>query len=144
MSSCSVIGSRQEQLRTGLAQLELLLNELAVGQERLRVVVNGQPGTPAPRKTDTATAISQELAAHGLTVDAWLPYDEKAQRASRRLGATVSAVRAAAGRVRGRGASARSGGVLLPGMSQPIARKRRLRPQTHGPAWRPRRRRRRR
>jgi len=32
-----VIGSRQEQLRAGLAQLELLLDELAIGPERLRV-----------------------------------------------------------------------------------------------------------
>ena len=122
-----VIGSRQEQLRAGLAQLELLLDELAIGPERLRVVVNGQPGTGAPRKTDTAAPISQELAALGLTVDAWLPYDEKAQRASVRLGVPLAVAQP-------RGAYARAvrqlvEGVLLPGMPQPIARKRRLRPQ---------------
>ena len=122
-----VIGSRQEQLRAAIAQLELLLDELAVGPERLRVVVNGQPGTTTPHKTPTAGTISQELAAHGLTVDAWLPYDEKAQRASVRLGAAFAAARP-------RGAYAQAvrqlvEGVLLPGAPQPLARKRRLRPQ---------------
>jgi Flp pilus assembly CpaE family ATPase len=122
-----VIGSRQEQLRAAIAQLELLLDELAVGPERLRVVVNGQPGTRAPRKTDTAGTISQELAAHGLTVDAWLPYDEKAQQASVRLGVPLAVARP-------RGAYARAvrefvEAVLLPGVPQPAARKRRLRPQ---------------
>ena len=71
--------------------------------------------------------MSEELAAQGLTVDAWLPYDGKAQRASVRLGLPLATARP-------RGPYARKvrelvASVLLPGAPQPVARKRRLRPQ---------------
>jgi Flp pilus assembly CpaE family ATPase len=129
-----VIGSRQEQLRAGLAQTELLLEELAIAPERLRVVVNGQPGCVLPRSADTA-AVGQELARFGLVVDAWLPFDGKALRASTRLGVPL-----AAARPKGPYASALRelvSAVLLPSTPQPLARKRRLRPAAPAPERRP-------
>ena len=121
-----VIGSRQEQLRAGLAQTELLLEELAITPEALRVVVNGQPGSALPRSADTAAVLGRELARFGLVVDAWLPFDEKALRASTRLGVPLALARpkgSYAGALRELVSA-----VLLPGAPQPLARKRRLRP----------------
>ena len=129
-----VIGSRQEQARAGLAQTELLLEELAIAPERLRVVVNGQPGCVLPRSADTAAVVSQELARFGLVVDAWVPFDEKALRASTRLGLPLALARPKgpyAGALRELVSA-----VLLPSTPQPLARKRRLRPAVE-PAARP-------
>jgi Flp pilus assembly CpaE family ATPase len=121
-----VLGSRQEQLRAGFRQLEVLLDDLAIAPERLRVVVNGQAGSAAPRGAATGVAITRELAGRGLAVDAWLPWDEKALRASVRLGAPLAIARP-------NGPYARVlrelvEAVLLPSLPAPAARKRRLRP----------------
>ncbi len=78
-----VIGARPAQLQAGLAQLDLLLGELGAAPEALRVVVNGQPELG---RGNRAGALSAELAARGLGVDAWLPYDGRALRASMRRG----------------------------------------------------------
>jgi MinD-like ATPase involved in chromosome partitioning or flagellar assembly len=126
-----VLGSRPDQLRAGFGQLEVLLNDLGIAPEHLRVVINGQPGSAATRTAEAGAAITRELAGHGLTVDAWLPWDEKALRASARLGTPLAVARA-------RGHYARAlrglvGGVLLPSEPQPVARKRRLRPLAASP-----------
>jgi Flp pilus assembly CpaE family ATPase len=127
-----VLGGRQEQLRAGFAQLELLLDDLGIPPERLRLVVNGQAGSAAARTAETGAAISRELARHGLLVDAWLPWDEKTLRDSVRLGVPLAAAR-------GKGPYARAlaelvSSVLLPSAPQPVARKRRLRPLAPPPA----------
>ena len=129
-----VLGSRQEQLRAGFRQLEVLLDDLAIAPERLRVVVNGQAGSGALRGAATGAAITRELAGRGLAVDAWLPWDEKALRASVRLGAPLAIARP-------KGPYARAlrelvEAVLLPSLPAPAARKRRLRPLAT-PAERP-------
>jgi Flp pilus assembly CpaE family ATPase len=120
------LGMRQEQLRAGFGQLELLLNELSIPVERLRVVVNGQGAPGASASADTVAAISRELGEQGLTVDAWLPWDARALRASVRLGLPLAVARA-----RGRYAKALERlveSVLVPTTAQPLTRKRRLRP----------------
>jgi Flp pilus assembly CpaE family ATPase len=120
------LGMRQEQLRAGFGQLELLLNELSIPVERLRVVVNGQGAPGASASADTVAAISRELGEQGLTVDAWLPWDARALRASVRLGLPLAVART-------RGSYARAlqrlvESVLVPTTVQPLTRKRRLRP----------------
>jgi Flp pilus assembly CpaE family ATPase len=121
-----VLGHRQEHLHAGFGQLELLLSELSIPVERLRVVVNGQGGPGAARSADSVAAIKQALSEQGLSVDAWLPWDEKALRASVRLGLPLAVARP-------RGNYAKRLDVLLdsllaPTTAQPLTRKRRLRP----------------
>jgi MinD-like ATPase involved in chromosome partitioning or flagellar assembly len=120
-----VVGARPAQRLAGLAQLDLLLGELAAAPEALRIVVNGQPGLRSARAADEAGAFSAELASRGLTVDAWLPFDERALRSALRRGLPL----AAASR---RGPYARALAelaslILLPSLPRPAARKRRLR-----------------
>jgi Flp pilus assembly CpaE family ATPase len=88
-----VLGQRQEQLRTGFAQLQLLLDELSIARERIRVVVNGQGGPGALATAETVAAITGELDQHGLCVDTWLPWDARALRASVRLGLPLARAR---------------------------------------------------
>jgi len=88
-----VLGWRQEQLHAGFRQLQLLLDELSVPGERIRVVVNGQGAPGAATSADTASAISHELAEHGLSVQAWLPWDARALRGSVRLGLPLALAR---------------------------------------------------
>lgn len=120
------LGMRQEQLRAGFGQLELLLSDLSVPVERLRVVVNGQGAPGASPSADTVAAITHELGQQGLTVDAWLPWDARALRASVRLGLPLTVARA-------RGSYAKAlqrlvESVLVPTTAQPLTRKWRLRP----------------
>ncbi len=122
-----VLGTRPEQLRAGLAQLDLLAGELAIAPEALRVVVNGQPCHPPGR---CAASLTAELAARGLSADAWLPFDERALRAAvrRRLPLALAAPRGGyAGALAGLVAA-----VLLPSLPRPAARKRRLAPRGRG------------
>ena len=88
-----VLGQRQEQLRSGFGQLELLLGELSIPLERLRVVVNGQGAPGASASAETVAAITRELAERELAVDAWLPWDARALRASVRLGVPLAIAR---------------------------------------------------
>jgi Flp pilus assembly CpaE family ATPase len=118
-----VLGARGSQLQAGLAQLDLLLGELGAAPEALRVVVNGQPGMGRQPRAGTGS-ISAELASRGLAVDAWLPFDGRALRASARRGLPF----ALASR---RGAYTRSlaglvSSILLPSLPRPGARKRLL------------------
>jgi Flp pilus assembly CpaE family ATPase len=123
-----VLGQRQEQLRTGFAQLQLLLDELSIASERIRVVVNGQGAPGASATAETVAAISRELDEHGLCVDAWLPWDKRALRASVRLGLPLAAARP-------RGQYARTlqrllDSVLIPTTAKPLPRKRHPRTST--------------
>jgi Flp pilus assembly CpaE family ATPase len=116
-----VLGQRQEQLRTGFAQLQLLLDELSIARERIRVVVNGQGAPGASTTAETVAAISRELDEHGLCVDAWLPWDKRALRASVRLGLPLAGARP-------RGQYARTlqrllDSVLIPTTAKPLPRK---------------------
>lgn len=88
-----VLGARPDQLHDGFRQLGLLLDELAIPQERLRVVVNGQPAAAAPGSADTVAAITHALEERELTVDAWLPWDARALQASLRLGLPLALAR---------------------------------------------------
>lgn len=121
-----VLGQRQEQLHAGFGQLELLLDELSIPVERLRVVVNGQGAPGAAASADTVAAITRELGEHGLTVDAWLPWDAKTLRASVRLGVALALARPRGNYAKGLQRLVDS--VLVPTTAQPLTRKRRLRP----------------
>jgi Flp pilus assembly CpaE family ATPase len=88
-----VVGQRQEQLQAGFAQLHLLLDELSLPRERLRVVVNGQGAPGASATAETVAAIRRELEQEELAVDAWLPWDAKALRRSVRLGLPLALAR---------------------------------------------------
>lgn len=88
-----VLGARAEQLYDGFRQLALLVDELGIPQERFRVVVNGQPAAAAPGSAETVAAITHALEERELTVDAWLPWDVRALRASLRLGLPLALAR---------------------------------------------------
>jgi hypothetical protein len=120
-----VLGSRQEQLHAGFAQLETLIDELGIGPDRLRVVVNGQGSAGAVPSAEANRAISAELAKHGLAVDAWIPWDRRALRSSVRLGLPLALARPRGGYARALGGLIEA--VLLPSLPQPAARKQRLR-----------------
>ena len=126
-----VLGSRQEQLNAGLAQIELLVDELGIAPQRLRIVVNGQGGPGAAATLDTGRAIGPELARFELSVDAWLPWDAKALRASVRLGVPLALARPRGGYARA--VSRLVSAVLLPSVPQPAVRKQRLRTPTPVP-----------
>ena len=121
-----VIGSRQEQLHAGFGQLDTLINELGIGPDRLRVVVNGQGCAGAVPSAEASRAIGAELAKHGLAVDAYIPWDQKALRSSVRLGVPLAVARHRSSYARALGRLIEE--VLLPSLPQPAARKQRLRP----------------
>ena len=121
-----VLGQRQEQLHAGFGQLELLLDELSIPVERLRVVANGQGAPGAAGSADTVAAITRELGEQGLTVDAWLPWDAKTLRASVRLGVPLALARPRGNYAKGLQRLVDS--VLVPTTAQPLTRKRLLRP----------------
>jgi Flp pilus assembly CpaE family ATPase len=126
-----VIGAREQQLRAGRAQLTLLLDELGIKRERLRIAVSGLGAPGAGTKTELENALNPELAELRLAVDAWLPYDARAAVRARRSGSPL-----ALARPRGPYARALRGlleQMLLP--SQPIPRERKTRlPVTVPPA----------
>lgn len=99
-----VIGGRDAQLRHGLVQLDALLDDLAIGRERLRVAVNG---LGAPGTSDRATVeqtIVAALAERRLTADAWLEWDARGLRRAQRLALPLARAhpRSAYARVLGR------------------------------------------
>jgi hypothetical protein len=118
-----VIGAREQQLRAGRAQLTLLLDELGIKRERLRIAVGGLGAPGAGTKTELENALNPELAELRLAVDAWLPYDARAAARARRSGSPL-----ALARPRGRYARALRGlleQLLLP--SQPVPREHKTR-----------------
>jgi hypothetical protein len=91
------------------------------------VLVNGQGAPGASASTEAVAAITHELDEQGLSVDAWLPWDARALRASARLGVPL-----ALARPRGRYAKTLQRfieSVLVSTTPQPITRRHRLRPQ---------------
>lgn len=118
-----VIGAREQQLRAGRAQLTLLLDELGIKRERLRIAISGLGAPGAGTKTELEAVLNPELAELRLAVDAWLPYDARAAARARRSGSPL-----ALARPRGRYARALRGlleQLLLP--SQPVPRERKTR-----------------
>ena len=118
-----VIGAREEQLRAGRNQLTLLLEELGIKREQLRIAISGLGAPGAGSKHELEAALAPELAELRLAVDAWLPYDARAATRARRSGSPL-----ALARPRGRYARAARGlldELLLP--SQPVPRERKTR-----------------
>ena len=81
-----VLGAREDQLRAGLAQLELLLDRLGIKRERLRVVANGVGGPGAVPTVEFGETLARRLAEHGLAVDAASPWDGRALAKATRAG----------------------------------------------------------
>lgn len=128
-----VIGAREQQLRAGRAQLTLLLDELGIQREQLRIAVSGLGAPGTGNKNELEQAIGDQLAELRLAVDAWLPYDARAAARARRAGVPL-----ALARPRGRYARAVRGlidEVLLP--SQPVPRERKTRLRVRTPAAAP-------
>ena len=118
-----VIGAHEQQLRAGRAQLTLLLEELGIKREQLRIAVNGIGAPGAGSKSELEAALDPELAELRLAIDAWLPYDARAAKRARRIGSPLSVVRTR-GRYR-RALRPLLDELLLP--SQPIPRERKTR-----------------
>jgi hypothetical protein len=109
-----VIGARERQLRDGLAQLDLLRNELEVPDQRLRIACAGLGG-PGTRSARTAIeTLSEELAERGLALDATLPFDGKALARAEQRGLPLAIARP-------RGEYARSLRRLLNVLFLPVA-----------------------
>ena len=68
-----VLGAREEQLRAGIDQLDLLL-ALGIAPERLRVAVNGIGGPGATARIQLERVIVGQLAERRFALDAWLPW----------------------------------------------------------------------
>lgn len=81
-----LLGARDDQLRHGLRQLDLLLGTLAIPRERLRIVVNGTGASGVSSTTELGQAVPPLLAERGLAIDAWLPYDGRGLKRAARLG----------------------------------------------------------
>jgi MinD-like ATPase involved in chromosome partitioning or flagellar assembly len=121
-----VLGARDQQLRAGLAQLELLLDRLGIRPERLRVVLNGVRGPGAVAQSELTAALAQRLAERALALDALLPWDARALAKATRAGLPLATARP-------RGPYARAltrllGQLFLPVAPAPRERKRLLQP----------------
>jgi Flp pilus assembly CpaE family ATPase len=81
-----VLGAREDQLRAGLTQLELLLDRLGTKPERLRVLANGVGGPGAIPTAELTETLAQRLAERGLALDAALPWDGRALAKATRAG----------------------------------------------------------
>ena len=109
-----VLGAREEQLRAGLAQLQLLLDRLGIKPERLRVVANGVNGPGAVGTNELAETLAERLAEHGLALDASLPWDGRALAKATRAGLPLAVARP-------RGRYARTLARLLEQLFLPVA-----------------------
>ena len=87
-----VLGAREEQLRAGLTQLDVLL-ELGIQPQRLRVVVNGVGGPGATASDALEEVLARQLAERSFALDGWLPWDGRALARARRTGLTLAAAR---------------------------------------------------
>jgi hypothetical protein len=88
-----VIGAREQQLRAGRTQLTLLLDELRIKREQLRIAVSGVGAPGAGSKKELESVLAPELAELRLAVDAWLPYDGRAATRARRSGTPLALAR---------------------------------------------------
>lgn len=88
-----VLGARDIHLPAGLAQLDLLLDELEVPAERLRVLINGVGGPGVAPERALTQALAPKLAQRGLTADAWLPWDSRALEKASHNGVPLAVAR---------------------------------------------------
>ena len=122
-----IVGGRDVQVREGLRQLDLLLDTLGVAPERLRIIANAIGGPGSTSRAAITQSLTARLAERGVTVDAWLPWDDRGLKRAQRGGTPLAVAR-------GRGGYARAlSGLLdelfLPAstsMPTPKRRKRRL------------------
>lgn len=88
-----VLGAREPQLHAGLRQLDLILTELAVSSERVRVVVNALGGPSRQGKDAITATIGEHLADRELMVDGWLAWDQRGQRRAEDRGKPLALAR---------------------------------------------------
>jgi Flp pilus assembly CpaE family ATPase len=123
-----VLGARDQQLRAGLSQLDLLLLELELVPERLRVVLNGVGAPGANSLHAVEQTLVERLATHELTLDARLPWDGKALAQGTRQGLPLATARERS--AYGRAVAGLLDELFLPQAPTPKGRKRKLtRPQ---------------
>jgi len=118
-----VIGAREQELHTGRHQLELLIDQLGIKREQLRIAISGLGAAGAGSKTELEAALNPELAELRLAVDAWLPYDGRAATRARRSGTPLALARRRGRYTRALRALLEE--LLLP--SQPVPRERKTR-----------------
>lgn len=87
------LGAREPQLHAGLRQLDLILTELAVHSERVRIVVNALGGPSRQSKDAITVTIGEHLTERELMVDAWLAWDERGQRRAEQRGKPLALAR---------------------------------------------------
>jgi hypothetical protein len=80
------LGARETQLDAGLAQLDLLLDTLAIPGERIRVVCNGVGGPGAIARTQLEQTLTIALRERELAADALIPWDTRALAKAGRTG----------------------------------------------------------
>ena len=88
-----VLGAREPQLHAGLRQLDIILTELGIPSERLRIIVNAVGGPSRREKGSITATIAEHLAERDLTVDAWLPWDARGLRRSEQHGKPIALAR---------------------------------------------------
>lgn len=126
------LGAREPQLQAGLRQLDLIVGELAIPSERVRVAVNALGGPSRQSKDSITATIGEHLTERELMVDAWLAWDARGQRRAEERGKPLALAR-------GRSAYARALTGLLDELFLPAAnpkarrRRRRLPAPTTGP-----------
>jgi Flp pilus assembly CpaE family ATPase len=88
-----VLCARETQQRAGFAQLRLLLDQLAIPPQRLRVAINGIGAPGAASAAALKDTLAARLAEHGLAPDAWLAWDARALSLARQRGRSLVAAR---------------------------------------------------
>jgi MinD-like ATPase involved in chromosome partitioning or flagellar assembly len=86
-----VLGAREAQLDSGLAQLDLLLETLEIPTDRVRVVCNGVSGPGAIPRTQLEQTLTVALRDRELAVDALIPWDGRALAKAVRTGLPLAA-----------------------------------------------------
>jgi Flp pilus assembly CpaE family ATPase len=87
------LGAREPQLHAGLRQLDLILTELAIPTDRVRVVVNALGGPSRQTKDAITATVAEHLTERELMVDAWLVWDERGQRRAEQRGKPLALAR---------------------------------------------------
>ena len=85
------VGAREAQLDAGLAQLDLLLDELDIPRERIRVVCNGVGGPGAIPRPQLEQTLTIGLRERELAADALIPWDARALSKAVRTGLPLAA-----------------------------------------------------
>lgn len=80
------VGAHEAQLDAGLAQLDLLLDELDIPRERIRVVCNGVGGPGAIPRLQLEQTLTIGLRERELAADALIPWDARALSKAVRTG----------------------------------------------------------